>query len=339
MKVPTKFVSELTEEEVEKLKIIIKEGQSSRIRMRSHIIIMSNKKYSIDVIADIYDLDRDTVSSWITAWEESGCEGLKDKPISGRPPTLDEKEKELVIKLAEEDPKSVKRVVDEIEQQTGKKVGTKTIKRILKGAGKIWKRVRASLKSKRNEEEFQECKGKIEDLQERADDGDIDLYYFDGAGFCLDPYIPYAWQNKGETIELEASTRGRVNVLGFMNTDNNLESFMFEGSIDAHVIVGCFNIFIQKITKKTVVVMDNSPIHKSDEFQECIPAWKKQGLVILFLSEYSPELNLIEILWRMIKYYWIPFSAYQSFSNLFQSLMDILGSFGSLDSKYRITFG
>ena len=335
MKVPTKFVSELTEEEIEELKRILKEGETPRVRMRAHIILMSNKKFSIDDIANIYDADRDTVSSWITAWEDSGFEGLNDKPISGRPPILDEKEKELVIKLAQENPRSVKRVADEVEKQTGKKVGIKTVKRILKGVGKIWKRVRASLKSKRNEVEFQESKAEIEDLQERADDGEIDLYYFDGAGFSLDPYIPYAWQNEGETIELEAATRGRINVLGFMNTENNLESFMFQGSIDAHVVVGCFNIFIQTITIKTVIVMDNSPIHKSEEFQDCIPEWEKQGLVIKFLSEYSPELNLIEILWRMIKYHWLPFSAYCSFSNLYQALMGILGSFGS---KYQISF-
>ena len=336
MKIPTKYVRPLTKEQEEKLKELMRIDPSSRIRMRAHSILLSNRGYSIDETAKIYEIDRDTVSIWITSWEESKFDGLGDKPKSGRPPILDENEKELVEKLAVENPRSVKRVAEEVEKQTGKKVATRIVKRILKGAGKIWKRVRGSLKSKRNEAEFQECKAEIEDLQERADDGEIELYYFDGAGFSLDPYIPYAWQNEGETIELEAATRGRINVLGFMNTDNNLESFMFEGSIDAHVIVGCFNIFIQTITKKTVIVMDNSPIHKSDEFQECIPEWEKQGLVIKFLSEYSPEINLIEILWRMIKYYWLPFSAYHSFSNLFQSLLDILGKFGS---KYRISFG
>ena len=335
MKTPTKYVTTLTKEQKEKLKELMRIDPSSRIRMRSHCILLSNRKYSIDEIATIYEIDRDTVSIWISSWEESNFDGLEDKPKSGRPAILDENEKELVIKLIEENPRSVKQVADEVEKQTGKKVTTRIVSRILKGAGKIWKRVRTSLKSKRNEEEFQECKAEIEDLQERADDGDIAIYYFDGAGFCLDPYIPYAWQNKGETIELEAATRGRINVLGFINTDNNLESFMFEGSIDAHVIIGCFDIFVKTITKKTVIVMDNSPIHKSEEFQECIPAWAKQGLVIKFLPEYSPELNLIEILWRMIKYYWLPFSAYNCFSNLFQSLMDILGSVGS---KHRISF-
>ena len=282
MKVPTKYVSDLTEDEIRKLQEIMKEDPSSRTRMRAHSILLSSRNYSIDEIADIYQVDRDTVSNWISGWEESGFDGLQDKPISGRPPILNEQEKELVEKLAEENPRSVKRVAEEVEKETKKEVSTSTIKRILRGAGKIWKRVRGSLKPKRDEKEFQDCKVEIEDLEERAYNGEIDLYYFDGAGFCLDPSIPYAWQNKGENIEIPAATSGRINVLGFMNTDNNLESFMFQGSIDAHVVVGCFNIFIQTITIKTVIVMDNSPIHKSEEFQDCIPEWEKQGLVIKF---------------------------------------------------------
>jgi hypothetical protein len=36
-------------------------------------------------------------------------------------------------------------------------------------------------------------------------------------------------------------------------------------------------------------------------------------LIIKYLPPYSPELNLIEILWRFMKYYWLPFSAYMFF--------------------------
>lgn len=43
----------------------------------------------------------------------------------------------------------------------------------------------------------------------------------------------------------------------------------------------------------------------------------------------SPELNLIEILWRFIKYHWLPFSAYMSFPCLVQAVEDILTRFGT----------
>ncbi|KAA6323078.1 hypothetical protein EZS27_027452, partial [termite gut metagenome] len=42
----------------------------------------------------------------------------------------------------------------------------------------------------------------------------------------------------------------------------------------------------------------------------------EKEVLIFFLPVYSPELNLIEILWRRIKYQWIPFDAYGCFENL-----------------------
>ena len=81
--------------------------------------------------------------------------------------------------------------------------------------------------------------------------------------------------------------------------------------------------------------MDNSSIHTSEEFAEQIPQWKKQGLLIKYLIPYAPELNLIEILWRHIKYFWLPFSAYQCMEALREALEHILKDLGS---KYQITF-
>lgn len=47
-----------------------------------------------------------------------------------------------------------------------------------------------------------------------------------------------------------------------------------------------------------------------------IQEWEEQDVFIFFLPPYSPELNLIEILWRRIKYNWIPFDAYICLQNL-----------------------
>jgi len=76
-------------------------------------------------------------------------------------------------------------------------------------------------------------------------------------------------------------------------------------------------------------------IHTSDEFEECLSDWKKHGLIIKYLSPYSPELNLIEILWRRIKYTWLPFSAYACLNALSEALETILSHVGS---EYQITF-
>ena len=120
-----------------------------------------------------------------------------------------------------------------------------------------------------------------------------------------------------------------------MNRKNDLHAYMFEQSIHTGVVVACFEAFCHTLTKKTVIVVDNASIHTSDDFADRLPYWKKQGLIVKYLSPYSPELNLIEILWRRIKYTWLPFSAYECLNALTEALEDILSHVGS---KYQITF-
>ncbi len=55
----------------------------------------------------------------------------------------------------------------------------------------------------------------------------------------------------------------------------------------------------------------------------------------MFLPSYSPELNLIEMLWKKIKYEWLPMDIYGSFKTMSEGLFEVLKGIGS---KYRITF-
>ena len=330
-----RYVRPLTENQRHTLAEIMKHDAIPRARVRAHGILLSSQGMRIKEIAKIYQVDRDTVATWIKKWEQSGMASLYDKPRSGRPPKLTPEEKDLARQYIKEDPRCLKQVVERLSQKTAKRLSISSLKRLAKKAGLRWKRVRKSLKSLRDPEEFTKCQRELEALQKQEDQGKIALYYFDESGFTLDPYIPYAWQESGTVIELPATKGTRVNVLGFMNRKNDLHPSMFEQSINTSVVVACLNDFCKNITKKTIVVMDNSSIHRSEEFEEYIPLWKKKGLMIKYLIPYAPELNLIEILWRHIKYFWLPFSAYQCMEALREALEQILRDFGS---KYQITF-
>ena len=110
---------------------------------------------------------------------------------------------------------------------------------------------------------------------------------------------------------------------------------VFEGSINSAVVVGCIDHFAKPLVRPTSLVIDNASIHTSDEFMGNIERWSEQGLTIVPIARYSPELNLIEILWRKIKYEWMPFSAYESFHALQESLFEILANIGK---TYSIEF-
>ncbi len=330
-----RYVRPLTENQRHTLAEIMKRDATPRARVRAHSLLLSEQRMKIKEIAKIYQVDRDTVAAWIKKWEQMGVESLYDKPRSGRPPKLTPAEKDLARQYIKEEPRCLKQVVERLMQKTAKRLSISSLKRLAKKARLRWKRVRKSLKSLRDPAAFAQCQRELEALQKQEAKGKIALYYFDESGFTLDPYIPYAWQEPGTVIELPAIKGGRINVLGFMNRKNDLHPYMFEQSINTSVVIACLNDFCKTIKKKTIVVMDNSSIHTSEEFEEQIPLWKKQGLLIKYLIPYAPELNLIEILWRHIKYLWLPFSAYQGMEALREALEQILKDFGS---KYQITF-
>jgi transposase len=192
-----------------------------------------------------------------------------------------------------------------------------------------------SLKLIRNEDEFVYKQQQIESLKQLEDSGYIDLYFGDESHFGLTPNVPYAWQTKENQILLPAAKGKFLNVVGLMNRKNDLFYEVLETTFNSDRLISFMDRFAQQINKKTIVILDNSPIHKSKKFINKLEQWKEKDLLIYFLPPYSPELNLIEILWRRIKYYWLPFNSYLCFQNLKERLSYVLNNFGN---KYDIKF-
>jgi len=174
---------------------------------------------------------------------------LHDKPRSGRPTILNTTEKELAKQYIKEEPRSLKNVAERLAQKTAKRLSMSSLKRLAKKARLRWKRGRKSLKSLRDPLAFAQCQRALEILQKQEDQGRIDLYYFDEAGFTLDPYIPYAWQEPGTVIEIPAQKYGRMNVLGFMNRKNDLPPFIFEQSVHTGVVIACCEALSKTLKK------------------------------------------------------------------------------------------
>jgi len=329
------FVSPLSTLEFICLQWITKEHPLAWTRIRATAVLLSESKIPLQKIAKICGTCRQTVSTWLKNWEEKGMFGLIDKPGRGRSAILSPEKEEDVIEIIASSPRSLNQALAEIQTRWNIKISKSTLKRICKKSGLSWKRVRKSLRGKRDDEKFAATLAELKVLIDQADKGEIDFYYFDESGFSLEPSVPYAWQPIGKHIEVPSSKSNRLNVLGFINRSCDFESFVFEGNITSEIVVACFDQFAQKITKRTVVIIDNASMHTCDNFRKNIKKWEKKGLFIQNIPAYSPELNKIEILWRKIKYEWLDFSAYESFKALKNALYDILANVGQ---DYHINF-
>ena len=156
--------------------------------------------------------------------------------------------------------------------------------------------------------------------------------------------MPYGWQAKGKQLRIPSVKSKRINVLGFMNRANDLFYYPVIGSVNSETVIEAFEDFATKMgdskyssnDRYTVVMVDNASIHTSQKFREKIADWMiEKRLIVCYLPTYSPELNLIEILWRKVKYEWLNLLSIMDFKEFEQEVKRVFDSFGQ---EYRITF-
>ena len=100
--------------------------------MRAQGILLSAEGLKINEIATVYQVDRDTVATWIKKWEKAEIESLYDKPRSGRPPKLTPEERDLARQYIIEEPRCLKQVVERLHQKTAKRLSLSSLKRLAK---------------------------------------------------------------------------------------------------------------------------------------------------------------------------------------------------------------
>lgn len=330
-----RYVETLSEKDKEKLNSLLKGHASHNVRRRAHSVLLSADGFQINEISRVYQIHRETVMNTFSRWEKDGIKGLYDSPRDGRPPGLSEDEEDKAVETLKKDPRSTKKALVLIQKEMGKQISEWTLKRIAKKHRLRWKRMRKISKKKRNKAEFLQAKDEIDALHAEEAKGEIDVYYFDESGFNLIPEIPYAWQLIGETVAIPSGKSKRLNVLAFSNKKLDFFQKTVQGYVDSQVVIEFFDEFSRKIKKKTTVIIDNASVHTSKKFKNELKKWKTKGLHIKYLPTYSPELNLIEIVWRFIKYSWLPLASYLSFKSLKDNLKNVLDGIGT---KYQISF-
>jgi transposase len=330
-----RFMKDLSQETLSLLQRIYRESKHYRVRQRAHCLMLSCHGYTAKELQKIFQVNLFTIYHWFDAWELRRFCGLYEKKGRGRRPKLNDTQREQIRQWAKEFPKNLGKIGALIQEEFGIAVSKDTLKRVLKTLRFSWHRIRRKVKGQPDPEEYQQKKQALEELQRREKQEEIDLYYLDESGFCLTPYVPYAWQEKGRPIVGDTSSSKRLNVLGLLSRNNDLHAYSFEGNIDSEVGIACIDDFCKNIKMDTFIVIDNAPIHTSDAFEEKITEWETKNLKVFRLPTYSPELNLIEILWRFIKYEWIEFQAYRSWKDLVEYVEHVIKNFGT---EYEINF-
>lgn len=128
-----------------------------------------------------------------------------------------------------------------------------------------------------------------------------EIYFMDGVHPTQATKIGYGWIRKGKTKDIETSaSRTRLNILGAMSL-SNISGTVSEQykTINSESIIDLMN----KLKKqhgnkgKVYIILDRAPYNRSDSvFKEA----EKLNIKLEHLPAYSPNLNPIERLWKVM---------------------------------------
>jgi transposase len=329
------FIREINPLTSKLLERMYRQSRHHQVRQRAHCLILALEGVQKEKLMKIFQVSYKTLYNWFNRWELEGIVGLYNKPGRGAKPRFNDEQKSQIRKWTKEEPRQLKKVLQKVKEEWGIETSTKTIKRIIKMLFMSWHRMRRDVGGQPDPLEYKAKKAQLEEFKRLEDEGKIDLYYLDETGFCLIPSVPYGWQDIGEYVKLKSRRSRRLNVLGFMSRKNKLETYVSYQTINSDVIAHCIDSFFSQVNKPTIIVADQASIHTSSTILDKIEEWKERGITIFELPSYSPELNMIEILWRFIKYEWIEIDAYSSWNTFVESIEKILSKFGK---DYVINF-
>ena len=91
---------QLTNEQRQQLTLLYKTSQDHRERQSAQALLLSERSYSIPDLANLFEVDRDTVSHWMDRWQDGLTHAtnpvtLLDQARSGRPATLSTDQKKV----------------------------------------------------------------------------------------------------------------------------------------------------------------------------------------------------------------------------------------------------
>jgi transposase len=172
---------------------------------------------------------------------------------------------------------------------------------------------------------------KLEPILAEAKQGRQHVYFMDAAHFVLQPFLGFLWCFQRMFV-YSAAGRKRFNVLGALNAiTQEVVTITNDSYINALSVCDLLRKLAMKHADEVVTVfLDNARYQKCNIVQNLARDLK---INLIYLPAYSPNLNLIERLWRHVKHQVLYSRYYDSFPKFKSAIMDCINSTQSHDGK------
>lgn len=306
----------------------------SKIRMKMQVLYLKSIGLAHGQIINICRISRATLSSYLKIYKSKGFLGLLELNYKGQPSELNEYSDKIKKDFTDNPPSSVSEARQRIYDLTGIKRSVEQIREFL---GRIGLRRlktgslpgghKGNTKEKRAEQKtFVE--NQLNPLLNQVNTGKRVVLFTDAAHFVHGAFMSYVWCFTRIFIGTPPG-RKRYNVLGAINTlTMELTMVTNDSYINAKsVCLLLKKLYLQYLGVPITLVLDNA------RYQKCklVRRYAKiLGIQLLYLPSYSPQLNLIERLWKFVKKKVLHGKYYPTFEEFRNALEQFLNNLNNL---------
>jgi putative transposase len=320
-----------------RLQVLRRKSLPPKVRDRIEMVTLSDAGWSAPKIAAHLGYCGQTVRDALRAFLMRGIDALYPRRTGPAPDVArrDRVAQELRRSLAQ-DRTWTSRQLSEALAGRGIDLGPRQVRRHLKRIKAGYRRTASTLKHKQDPAKAARAARVLANLKAKAAAGRLTLYYLDECGFAPTLPVGYSWTLPGERrfVRYEAPQGRRVNALAAYRPygrSPRLEVFTAERTWDAYDLLGFLKALPWSKVPR-VVVLDNASIHTSKVIRRARKGLADSGIYLYFLPPYSPELNLIEPLFRQVKHQEIPQRSFSTRSGLREA---VAGGFTNYGRRLR----
>lgn len=301
------------------------------VQKRIHAVYL---KASMDLsevmIGKISGLHRHSVRRCIKSYQAGGFESLCQYNYGTNKSELENHSVSILKSFTERPPMSSREAKSRIEELTGISRSPSQVRAFMKRHGLRYIKTGHIPAKADTEKQQQWVRSTLEPAIEDAQNGKCHLLFMDAAHFVLEPFICALWCVVRLFIKA-SSGRNRINVLGTVNAITKEVYTMSNTTfITAETIVSFLIQLKQHYGDMPLkIVLDNARYQHCKLVEE---AANRLNITLLFLPSYSPNLNIIERLWKFTKKTILYAKYYESPSIFHRTITDF---FQTVNQKYN----
>lgn len=292
----------LPQEELEALRSAHRDAKRTNANSAYKInsVILLGSGWTIKQVKKALLIDEETLRSYVEKYRMGGVNLLLLTKHKGRESRLIEsQEKVLIQELEENIHLTTQSVIEFVNDKFSIKYSQSGMRDLLHRLGYEYKKPKL-VPGNPDIEAQEEFANYFEEFM-LSKPSDAEVLFVDAVHPEHNTMAAYGWIKRGVKKELKTNSgRQRLNLHGAINAETHEVTVIESDTVDSESTIRLLETLEQKYFSASMlyIILDNARYHYSKAVKDCL---NEKNITLVFLPSYSPNLNLIERLWKFFK--------------------------------------